>query len=110
LPLQAQLVTISACRSAGARHYHAEGLVGLAWGFLTAGARHVVAGLWDVPDRSTGELMDRMYAELARGARPAEALRAAQLSMAQRPGPWGTPFYWAAFQAYAGAGPAGEKN
>ncbi len=87
--LQAQLVTISACRSAGARQYHSEGLVGLAWGFLSAGARHVVAGLWDVPDRSTGELMERMHAELARGARPAEALRAAQLSLAQRPGAWG---------------------
>jgi CHAT domain-containing protein len=106
IPLQADLVTISACRSAGARPYHAEGLVGLTWAFLTAGARHVVAGLWDVPDRSTGALMQRMYGELARGARPAEALRAAQLGLAQGAGAWATPFYWAAFQVYAGGEPA----
>jgi len=50
LPLQAELVTISACRSAGARTYSGEGLVGLAWAFLNAGAHNVVAGLWNVED------------------------------------------------------------
>ena len=33
LPLHADLVTISACRSAGARSYSGEGLVGFAWAF-----------------------------------------------------------------------------
>src|SRR5262249_33697186 len=56
VPLRAELVTVSACRSAGERHYSGEGLVGFAWAFLRAGARRVVAGLWDVDDRSTAEL------------------------------------------------------
>lgn len=38
LPLTAELVTLSACHSAGARAFAGEGLVGLAWGFLSAGA------------------------------------------------------------------------
>src|SRR5207245_1760322 len=38
LPLQASLVTLSACRSAGAKTYSGEGLVGLSWAFLRAGA------------------------------------------------------------------------
>src|SRR5262249_56367698 len=67
VPLRAELVTVSACRSAGERHYSAEGLVGFAWAFLRAGARRVVAGLWDVDDRSTAELMDDLYAHIAAG-------------------------------------------
>ena len=59
LPLHAELVTVSACRSAGERTYSGEGLVGFAWAFLRGGARRVVAGLWDVDDKSTAELMDR---------------------------------------------------
>jgi len=103
LPLTAELVTISACRSAGARTYAGEGLVGFAWAFLRAGARNVIAGLWDVNDRSTEELMARLYAEIARGSSPAEALRAAKLSFIHAGGSYVKPFYWAPFQVYTGA-------
>ncbi|HEY1239485.1 MAG TPA: CHAT domain-containing protein [Bryobacteraceae bacterium] len=103
VPLTAELVTISACRSAGARTYAGEGLVGFAWAFLRAGARNVIAGLWDVNDRSTEELMSRLYAEVARGAAPAEALRAAKLSFIHAGGSYAKPFYWAPFQVFTGA-------
>src|SRR5262249_44139521 len=63
--LTADLVTVSACRSAGERAFAGEGLVGFAWAFLRAGARRVVAGLWDVDDRSTADLMDTLYERLA---------------------------------------------
>ena len=36
--LTARLVTISACEGAGKRAYSGEGLVGLSWAFLRAGA------------------------------------------------------------------------
>ena len=52
VPIHADLVTFSACRSAGSRAYAGEGLMGFAWAFLHAGARAVVAGLWDVSDSS----------------------------------------------------------
>jgi len=58
-PLHADLVTISACYGGGERAYSGEGLVGLAWAFLRAGAHNVIAGLWDVTDASTEQLMDR---------------------------------------------------
>ena len=70
-PLSADLVTISACRSAGERTYAGEGLVGFAWAFLRAGARRVIAGLWDVDDRSTAALMGRVYQASLQGPRPA---------------------------------------
>jgi len=68
-PLRADLVTVSACRGAGARLYGGEGLVGFAWAFLRAGARNVIAGRWDVNDRSAGVLMGRVYGEIAQERR-----------------------------------------
>jgi CHAT domain-containing protein/tetratricopeptide (TPR) repeat protein len=104
VPLTATLVTVSACRGVGTRAYSGVGMVGFAWGFLTAGARQVVAGLWDVADRSTATLMDRMYAGMAGGLDAPAALRRAQLELAASPGPQRLPFHWAAFSAFLGPG------
>jgi len=99
VPIHAELVTLSACRSAGIRSYKGEGLIGFAWAFLQAGARAVVAGLWDVSDLSSGTLMDRFYGAIAAGQDPAAALRAAKLALATDPR-YRKPFYWAPFQVY----------
>jgi CHAT domain-containing protein len=100
VPLKAELVTVSACRGAGARTYSGEGLVGFAWAFLRAGSRSVIAGLWDVNDQSTAMLMDGLYAGMAAGKGPAEALRSAKLAMIANPGNLHKPYYWAPFQLY----------
>ena len=102
-PLRAKLVTISACYSAGTRAYSGEGLVGLSWAFLRAGAHNVVAALWDVSDVSTPQLMDRFYEELKRGNDPAASLRSAKLSLLHSNTAFRKPFYWAAFQLYSGS-------
>jgi CHAT domain-containing protein/tetratricopeptide (TPR) repeat protein len=100
LPLQADLVTLSACQTAGNRAYSGEGLTGFAWAFLGAGARHVVAGLWDVDDRGTLELMSRFYAAQAGGLTPPQALRVAKLGMLAAGGAYAKPFYWAPFETF----------
>ena len=100
--LHAELVTISACYGAGSRAYSGEGLVGLAWAFLRAGAHNVIASLWEVTDASTEQLMDRFYDELDSGASPDAALRAAKLSLL-RGSAFHNPFYWAPFQLYTGS-------
>jgi CHAT domain-containing protein len=101
-PVRADLVTISACYGAGSRAYSGEGLVGLAWAFLRAGAHNVIASLWEVTDASTQQLMDRFYDELDHGASPHQALRAAKLSLLHGR-TFNNPFYWAPFQIYAGS-------
>ena len=101
-PLRADLVTISACYGAGDRAYAGEGLVGLSWAFIRAGAHNVIAALWEVTDVSTEQLMTRFYDELDRGASPDAALRTAKLSLL-RGGAFHNPFYWAPFQFYAGS-------
>ena len=99
-PLNANLVTISACRSAGARSYSGEGLVGFVWAFLQAGARNVIAGLWDVTDSSTPGLMDVLYTKIASGMNPADACREAKLTMVHSPLSYHRPYYWGPFQLY----------
>ncbi len=104
--LSANLVTISACYGSGTRAYSGEGLVGLSWAFLRAGAHDVIAALWEVSEASTPALMDAFYGELFQGKDPATALRDAKLSLLHSPDPGSVfkkPFYWAPFQLYAGS-------
>ena len=100
LNLSANLVTISACRSAGARSYNGEGMVGFAWAFLQSGVRAVVAGLWDVDDNYSSQLMIALYRGLESGMAPSAALRAAKLELLKSPGVQRKPVYWAPYQAY----------
>jgi CHAT domain-containing protein len=102
-PLNATLVTISACYGSGVRTYAGEGLVGLAWVFLRAGAHNVIAALWQVSDAASPLLMDQLYSELQDGKAPDEALRAAKLSLLHSSRIYRKPLFWGAFQLYAGA-------
>jgi CHAT domain-containing protein len=99
-PLQADLVTISACRSAGAKSYAGEGLVGFTWAFMQAGARNVVAGLWNADDEVTAELMGEFYRRLGAGSTPAAALRLAKLKLLHSKGPNQRPYYWGPFEIF----------
>lgn len=100
VPLNADLVTISACYGAGKRWYTSEGMVGLGWAFMHAGARQVVAALWEVDDASTPRLMNRFYSELNRGKTAADALRIAKLELLRQGGVYDRPYYWASLQLY----------
>lgn len=102
-PLKADLVTVSACYGAGNRTYSGEGLVGLSWAFLRAGAHNVIAALWEVNDASTPQLMDNLYRNINNGEDPATALRHAKLDMLHSDNVYRRPFYWGAFQLYVGS-------
>ncbi len=102
-PLKARLVTISSCHGAGRRAFTGEGLVGLAWAFLRAGAHEVVAALWQVDDASTVKLMDHMYAGIHAGRPPVDALHEAKLKLLHSRSVWRKPQYWAPFVLYSGS-------
>lgn len=95
--LDADLVTLSACRSASGTDRRGEGIMGLTRAFFYAGAHSVLASLWNVGDASTGTFMRSFYGAWARGEPKAEALRHAQLAAIRR-GQW--PLRWAGFQLY----------
>ncbi len=99
LPLSGQVVVLSACQTVVGAELRGEGLQGLARGFLQAGARTVVASLWDVDDRATMTLMRHFYEALVRDGMPASrALERAQRAM-HADARWRAPRYWAGFVA-----------
>ncbi|HKU96666.1 MAG TPA: CHAT domain-containing tetratricopeptide repeat protein, partial [Vineibacter sp.] len=109
LRLDADLVVLSGCNTAGADGRSAgEAFSGLARAFFTAGTRGVMASHWTVADEATTLMMINLLSDVARGTPPATALRQAQLDMIANAGVgsdpirWAHPFYWAPF-AYAGA-------
>jgi CHAT domain-containing protein len=78
LRLDADLITVSACKSGLGTRTGGEEIVGLTRGLLAAGARAVVVTLWPVLDLSTAVLMVRFHQRLKEGADPAIALAQAQ--------------------------------
>ena len=97
LRLGADLVVLSACRTALGKEVRGEGLIGLTRGFMYAGAARVLATLWSVEDQATAELMANFYRGILReGLSPAAALRKAQIAMRRNP-KRSSPYYWAGF-------------
>jgi CHAT domain-containing protein/Tfp pilus assembly protein PilF len=95
--IDADLVTLSACDSGLGKEMGGEGLIGLTRAFQYAGARSVLASLWKVEDKATGELMKRFYTYLKSGLTKDEALRHAQIDMIHS-ADFSQPKDWAAFQ------------
>ena len=97
LHLPADLVVLSACRTALGEEIRGEGLVGLTQGFFAAGAARLLVSFWDVDDHATAALMHHFYRGLLHHQlSPAEALRQAQVRVASTEG-WEAPAFWAGF-------------
>jgi CHAT domain-containing protein len=96
LPLKAELVTLSACDTNVGTAEGEAGVVNLEQAFLIAGARAVVASLWNVEDRSTTALMKAFYTHLAQHEDKALALAHAKRDMLEHYGN-PSPYYWAPF-------------
>jgi CHAT domain-containing protein len=96
LPLKAELVTLSACDTDVGTAEGEAGVVNLEQAFLVAGARAVVASLWNVEDNSTTALMKAFYTHLAQHEDKALALAHAKRDMLEHYGD-PSPYYWAPF-------------
>jgi tetratricopeptide (TPR) repeat protein len=92
--LKAELVTLSACETGLSKVFAGDEILGLARGFLTAGARSLIVSLWTVNDKAAGELMTDLYTFLQRGTPIASSLREAQLAFIAR---GEHPYLWSPF-------------
>ncbi|MEJ7622931.1 MAG: CHAT domain-containing protein [Pyrinomonadaceae bacterium] len=102
--LPADMVVLSACETARGQARSGEGLIGLTWSFMIAGARTVVVSQWKVDSAGTTDLMTGFYKTLNRNpsAGKADALRQAALKM-RHSDRFAHPFYWAGFVAVGDA-------
>lgn len=102
LRLNASLVILSACNTAGADgQLGGESLSGLVRAFFFAGARNVLATHWPIASQPTVELTTAMARHKAKGMAWAEALREAKLHLMDNPAT-AHPFFWAAFSLVGG--------
>lgn len=95
------LVVLTGHGTARTAYARGEGGLGMPRAFGLAGARHVVAALWNTSDEATARLMSRFKTELKEKP-PAQALRAAQVWMLKKPG--SKVMEWAGFMAYSQGG------
>ncbi|HWC95733.1 MAG TPA: CHAT domain-containing protein [Candidatus Sulfopaludibacter sp.] len=98
--VNAGLVVLSGCSSAGGAVAPGTGLLGLTRAWLAAGAHTVIGSHWTTPD-DTGVLFSALYRRWRGrdGPDAAEALRLAQVEML-RSGDWrAQPRYWGAYLA-----------
>jgi CHAT domain-containing protein len=91
--VNAEVFVLSACDTAVGREVAGEGLLGLRYAALAAGAKSVVASMWQLPDRPAAELMTAFYSHFIRDHEPptsalAEAMREARQHF-QDPALWG---------------------
>jgi CHAT domain-containing protein len=99
LKLNADLVVLSACNTAGGGDkFGGEALTGLAEAFFFAGARNLLVTHWSVPSEATTSLMGRVFASLGPDMTrsSARALQQAQIQMLGMPAT-AHPVFWGAF-------------
>ncbi len=97
LSLHADLVVLSACQTGSGTFHAGEGIIGLSWALLAAGAPTTVVADWKTDSAATSRLMVDLHRRLLSGDGKAQALRQAQLDLRRDPR-YAHPYYWAAFE------------
>lgn len=92
--IEAELVVLSACETGLNKVFPGDEILGLARGFLTAGAASLIVSLWTVNDAAASRLMSGLYIEIQCGHTPAASLRKAKLNSIER---GEHPYLWSPF-------------
>ncbi len=98
MELHADLAVLSACQTSIGHYEKGEGVMSLARGFTYAGVKSLVAGLWEINEKSTSELLSGFYENfLNKGQSQAEALSQTKRAYlnATKNDAKKLPYYWA---------------
>jgi len=94
-----RLVMLAACSTGGAADEDDDPSSVMARSFLLMGVPEVIASRWDVNSRATSVLVAAFYREIAKGAKPQDALASAIQELRRQPA-YAHPYYWAAFDLF----------
>ena len=98
LPMNAEMVVLSACETGTGKIVKGEGVMSLARGFSYTGCPSVLMSLWSVSDKASADIMIRFYEHLEQGNAKDQSLRKAKLDFIKnRKSIHHHPYYWAAF-------------
>ncbi len=97
LPLQADLVMLTACNTSSVHSWPGDELMGVSHAFFVAGAKRILAASWPIKDEVGARFSELFYKNLRRCDAVAEALLATRLELyAENP----SPFHWGAFSLF----------
>jgi CHAT domain-containing protein/Tfp pilus assembly protein PilF len=102
-----ELLVLAACQTARITTDNDVGVSGLAYVWERAGARAVVATLWNVDDQTSSQLIPAFYTNLQGGMDKAAAMRQAKVKLI-RSDPNLHPYSWAPFIMIGDAAPLGQ--
>ncbi len=100
-------VVLTACSSGKGRVVVADEWTGLGQGFLHAGARNIVASLWEVEDGASSVFAEGFYAAICGGKGPVEGHRSGTLRVRDR---FSHPWHWAPFSVMGGVSPRSKTG
>ncbi len=91
-----EILALSACQTAKEANANGRELSGLAFVLERAGAKTVMASLWNAEDNVSANIMTNFYTNMKQGMSKNEAMRQAKLSHL-RTGEKSHPFFWSPF-------------
>jgi len=111
MPLNTDLVVLSACETGYGKFQQGEGVASIARSFMYAGVPSIVMTLWEVNDNSTARIMQLFYQKLYEGENKAQALQAAKKEYIEKSkGIAAHPFFWAPFIQFGNTQPLQLAN
>jgi len=111
LPVGADLVVLSACKTGVGEMNNGEGNINLAWAFNKSGANSVLVSLWNANDYASSVIMPKFYEYLAEGHTKPQALRRAKLDFIRSSDEvTRSPYFWGGFEYWGDGGSIVEKH
>ena len=91
-----EILALSACQTAKEANANGRELSGLAFVLERAGAKTVMASLWNAEDGVSADIMSDFYTNMKQGMSKNEAMRQAKLSYLKT-GEYEHPYFWSPF-------------
>lgn len=112
LKLPLDLAVLGACNTAVGKEDNTLNINSLHRAFNYAGTKATIASLWEVPDKSTSQIMISFYEHLKEGKNKSSALQHAKIDYLKNTNieKLKHPYYWAGFVLYGDDSPVVETS